>query len=295
MARSRSDMYLRTFLCAAQRESFRLAANDLCITASAVSHQIKMLEDDLGVKLFIRGAHSLRLSAEGKQYADRLRGVFEQLDEATASIANIPAQSLIRLGLPAFFSAELFVPKLSSFKANHPCIELDIRTIAPDANAANDDVDLAISIGQTSNPNYQSETLFRQRFVAVCSSAFRNSNKLQTLKDLNGKQIITLKDRHSIWDELARSNELRDFKPAKGITFDTMSQVALAAENGVGVAMLALPMADIFMQRHGLVRLFGCEISTDSSYCLIYQKSILQRPEVQSLRQWIKSEFSEAG
>lgn len=254
-----------------------------------------MLEDDLGVKLFIRGPQSLRLSSEGKQYAHKLRSVFEQLDEATASITNINAQSLIRLGLPAFFSAELFVPKLANFKANHPRIELDIRTIASDPNAANEDIDLAISIGQSRNPNYQSETLFRQRFVAVCSSAFRNSNQLQTLQDLNGKQVITLKDRHSIWDELARSNELPNFKPAKGITFDTMSQVALAAENGVGVAMLALPMAEMFVQKHGLVRLFGCEISTDRSYCLIYQKSILLRPEVQSLRQWIKSEFSETG
>lgn len=293
MIRHRSYKYLRTFLSAARFESFRSAAAELHITASAVSHQIKTLEQDLGVQLFDRGARSLNLTPAGHEYAQALAGIFAQLDDATEKLIGFGSAKKLRLGLPPFFANELFLPKLSEFTNSHPQIDLEILTVStsPDLTAAN--IDLAISAGQRDHQGYACDRLFQQWFVLVCSESFRDAHGLQNIGDLNGKPIIALKDKQFIWQDFANNNGLLNFEPASTLTFDTMSQAACAAEQDLGVALLAMPMAQLFIRRHRLLHLFECEQYSDCVYCLLYQEQQLQRPEVQNLSHWIKREFTE--
>jgi len=109
----------------------------LCITASAVSHQIKLLEDQLGVVLFERGAHSLALTAAGSHFLDSIEALFARLETAVEQLTNRFSRSVLRLHVPSFFASELLVPRLTDFSNAQPDIDLQIATrVTPDEEAS---------------------------------------------------------------------------------------------------------------------------------------------------------------
>src|ERR1700758_5112222 len=116
--------FLKTFLTAARLGSFKAAGEELCITASAVSHQMKTLESQLGVALFERGAQSLTLTDAGRQYRELLDVAFAHLDDATDRVRGRYSRVPVHLSAPPFFTSELLLPRLPAFRVTHPDIEL---------------------------------------------------------------------------------------------------------------------------------------------------------------------------
>src|SRR3984885_12440979 len=111
--------FLKTFHIAAKLGSFKAAAAELCVTASAVSHQIKALEQQVGVALFDRGPRSLRLNVAGATYLENIDALFSRLESVTEQLKLRFSRTVVRLQVPPFFASELLVPRLSSFGAMH--------------------------------------------------------------------------------------------------------------------------------------------------------------------------------
>jgi DNA-binding transcriptional LysR family regulator len=149
MMQTPSLKFLKTFHIAARLGSFKLAADQLCITASAVSHQIKALEDRLGISLFDRGAHSLTLTDAGRHYLQSIDALFSRLDSVTEQLQHRFRRQLVRLQVPPFFATELLLPRLSAFSAVHDQVDIDVgtRTAPYTGHAADADVSVLVGNG----------------------------------------------------------------------------------------------------------------------------------------------------
>jgi len=120
--------FLKTFHIAAKLGSFKAAAEELSVTASAVSHQMKVLEEQLGLALFERGPRSLSLTPAGALYLENIDALFSRLDSVTEQLRLRFSRLVVRLQVPPFFASELLVPRLSSFSATHADIDIQIQT-----------------------------------------------------------------------------------------------------------------------------------------------------------------------
>ena len=163
---------LRTFCAAAEHTSFRAAAEHLFITASAVSHQVKNLEEEFGTKLFERQGRSLRLTEAGQTMFDDIHPLILELDAITARHRRQESAEELRISVQPFFASELFVPRLSDFTDQHPHIEIKVDTSdeSPEKHPAKSDV--SIRVFRSPPAGLASERLFSLRLTPAASSFF---------------------------------------------------------------------------------------------------------------------------
>ena len=283
--------FLKTFQIAARRGSFAGAASELFVTASAVSHQIRQLEQQLGVALFKRRPHSLTLSEAGAWYLTQLDEVFGLLNSATAQLRARYAKVVLRLQVPPFFAQELLLPRLAQFSAAHPDTDIRIATrIAPE-EAHPEDADVSVVIGKGQWPGLQVHKLFDQSFVPVCSPQLLASSGVQSVAQLAGESLIVHTRRHDLWERWAASVGLQALQPRQEVRLDTMSAVVDAAERGVGFALVSAPLTRERFAQGALRRVFDQEVTTGESYFVLLRSADAERPGVRALSNWLVEEF----
>jgi LysR family glycine cleavage system transcriptional activator len=285
--------FLKSFQVAAARSSFKFAADELCITPSAVSHQIKALEGQLGVTLFERGPHSLTLTEAGRTYLQHMDALFTRLESVTEQLRERYGRQVVRLNLPAFFATEMLLPRLPSFIEAQPDTDIHINT-APGPQAPHPaDADLSIVVGSAPEAGHACHKLFSQTFVPACSPTLLARSPIDVITDLNNHTLIVHEARRDGWYRWAESLGV-ELKPRKLVRFDSMHGAAQAAEHGVGVALVSSRLGNDRFAQGSLVRLFDTEIDTGESYFLIMRKEDAQRADVRALTNWILDEFKDA-
>ncbi len=160
---------LRVFDAAARHLSFTKAAEELFVTQAAVSHQIKSLEDFLGLKLFRRRNRSLLLTEEGQSYYLDIKEIFSSINEATRKLQARSAKGALTVSLPPSFAIQWLVPRLSSFNSAYPGIDVRIQAIDREEEKLADDVDVAIFYGRGNWPGVRTERLYAEYLLPVCS------------------------------------------------------------------------------------------------------------------------------
>ena len=283
--------FLKTFQLAATRESFKAAAEELFVTPSAVSHQIKALEEQLGVALFERGPHSLTLTEAGRGYLHHVETVFARLETVTEQLQIRSGRSVVRLHIPPFFATELLLPRLPKFLESQPDTDIHINTVVAAAATHAADADLSIVVGAAPEGGQASHKLFSQAFVPACSPALLQRNPIDTVADLNKHTLITHEARRDGWQRWAQPLGI-ELHPKKLVRVDTMFAAAQAAEHGVGVALVSAPLAHERFMQGSLVKLFDAELQTGESYFLILRSEDAARADVSALKQWILEQFS---
>jgi len=284
---------LKTFQVAARRGSFRAAAAELCLTASAVSHQIRALEEQLGVPLFER--HPLALTAAGAHYLEHLDGLFARLESVTQQLRQRFARSVVRLKVPAFFASELLLPRLSDFSAAHPDTDLQITTdIGAHAEHAAD-ADVSVIVGAGSWPKVRATALFPQAFVPACAPRLARQLRAGSAANLAAQALIVHERRPDLWDRWAQRLGIDAFNPRQLIRLDSMAAIVHAAEQGVGVALVSAPLAARRFASGRLERAFDAELATGESYFLLVRPDDAQRAGVCALTAWLQREFGPAG
>ena len=159
---------LRAFCLAAEHLSFKQAADELCLTASAVSHQIRDLESHLGTKLFERRTRSVVLTESGRQLFREVRPHLRAIEQATARFRERPRRAPLTIRMPEFFASELFMPQVASFSERHRHIDLRIETTAPgDSSSGRADVSIVLTDRRPEAPRWAE--LFPVRYVPACS------------------------------------------------------------------------------------------------------------------------------
>lgn len=287
--------YLKTFQVAATRLSFKAAADELCITPSAVSHQIRGLEEQLGVALFERGPSSLTLTEAGENYLQHMETMFARLETVTEQLRIRYGRDVVRLNIPPFFATEMLLPKLPSFLETRPDTDVHINTYSASmtSHPADADVSIVVGAGPEEAHDHDCHKLFSQTFVPACSPTLLQRRPIDTVQDLNKHTLIIHEARRDGWERWAQSLGI-DLRPKKVVRFDSMNTAAEAAEHGVGVALVSSRLGNERFVQGSLVKLFDRELETGESYFLILRKEDAARPDIKALTQWLIDEFSVA-
>src|ERR1700742_3652518 len=166
---------LRAFCVAARHRSFKFAADELFLTPSAVSHQMRELEDSLGVRLFERKTRALELTTAGHTLLDEVEPLLEALDRSLAQIARRNGRQTLRVLLPPFFASELFIPRLTTFCSAHPEIDLQIDTSDPRPSIHPRTADVSILLADSERQGLTSCCRLSLNLTAVSSKEHASS------------------------------------------------------------------------------------------------------------------------
>jgi len=285
---------LRTFCVAARYESFRTAGEELFITASAVSHQIKSLEDELGEQLFDRTGREISLTETGKMLYEEASPLIEQLDAVAAKYKKGAISSSIRISVQPFFASEYFVPRLSEFTAEHPEIDIQVGTSDESAEKHPSDADLSIRLFRAPPPNMPSNLLFPLRMVPGGSPEFKKAMVVKNKKIVSDFPIIVHETHPRAWAQWADAAGVQLPENSKVIRLDSMIAVVRAAQRGIGAALVPIPIGDLWFKEGSIVRLFKKEYVADVSYYLVCTEDRADDDSVVLLRDWIVRNFADS-
>ncbi len=284
---------LRTFCIAARHESFRTAGELLFITPSAVSHQIKSLEQELGVQLFERSSRELKLTDVGQSLYEEVDPLIEQLNAIAASYKQSGGRSSIRISVQPFFASEFFVPRLSEFTAAHPDIDIQIGTSDESSEKHPADADMSIRLFKKPPSDMPSNLLFPLRMVPAGSPDFKKDLKVSKKKIVSEFPLIVHETRPKAWKRWAKSSGIGLPEDSKVTRLDSMIAVVRAAERGIGAAMVPVPIADLWFKQGSIVKLFKQELVADVSYYLVCREDRADDESVALLRDWILEKFAD--
>lgn len=291
---------LRTFEAAARHLNFTRAAAEVGLTPAAVSYQIKEIEEQLGVTLFVRTSRSIRLTPAGSVLFEAAADALDVLQRAVSRarrMARGPAQ--LRVSLGARFATNWLLPRLPQFRMAHPNLELtfDISDQIRDFDV--DDVDVAIRFGGGSYAHARAERLFGTVIVPVCSPKLIETGiRLQEPRDLFNHTLcyvdcVTDGMVWPNWHMWMAAAGINDFDDSRCVAFSDSSHVVQAVLDGGAVGLVELAMVASDLAQGRLVRLFdiGVRVEQDYAYYLVYPERSSHDPRVIAFREWMLSEI----
>lgn len=284
---------LRTFCIAAEHDSFRKAADRMFLTASAVSHQIKTLEEEIGQRLFDRNSASLKLTEVGKALFDDVRPLLMQVEEAAARHAKADPGGTLSISVQPFFASELFVPRLTEFTAMYPDLDIKIDTSDESAETHPEHADVSIRLFKAPLANLESTKLFPLRLIPVGSPQFRKDMKVSSNKIISQFPLIVHEGRSNAWKNWARSAGIVLPGNASSVSFDSMSAIVKAAERGLGAALIPVQLGGHWFKSRKLVPLFKHELTTEDAYHIVCAPDTSNLVHVKLLRDWVFENFAD--
>jgi len=283
---------LRTFCVAARYENFREAAEELFITASAVSHQIKSLEQELGQQLFDRNSRELKLTDVGRALFEEAGPLIMQLDNVVAAYKEGVVRTPVRMSVQPFFASEYFVPRLSEFTAAHPDIEIQVGTSDESPETLPAEADIAIRLFRAPPANMSATLLFPLRLAPAGSPDFKKKLVVKGKKIVSDFPVIVHETYPKAWQQWSKSSGVQVPGDGKVTRLDSMIAVVRACERGLGAALVPVPIADLWFKYGSIVRLFRHELVADVSYYLVVREDRAEDPDVALLKTWILENFS---
>ena len=282
---------LRTFCAAARNESFRLAADELFITASAVSHQIKSLEKELGRTLFERNSRSLKLTDTGRAMFEEACPLMTQLDALAGKYRATDTRRSLRISVQPFFASEMFVPRLNEFTERYPELDLTVDTSDETSEKLPANADVAIRLFKS--PPDNAEFLFPLKLLPVGSPEFRDSVVVEKKRIKSRFPIIVHETRANAWQQWARVTGIKLPDNSNAIRLDSMIAVARAAQRGVGAALVPVALSDRWLESGSLVPIFEDELDSEDGYYLICREDKSGDRDVEVLRDWVLQNFDD--
>ena len=278
---------IKTFQIAARHSSFAVAADELCITPSAVSHQIKTLETQLGLPLFSRGARALALTDAGARYLEQIDDLFTGLESVTEQLRARFGRSSVRLHVPAYFASEMLLPRLSEFSKLHDGVDLRIDTSGAHGRSHVAEADISVVVGTGPWNGLVAHPLFAQTMVAACSPGLLAEKPVRRYEDLNSHTLLVHEARRDDWDRWAANVGLKGLNPAQIVRIDSMSAAMRAAEKKIGIALLPAELSRRKFQSARLVRVFDEELVTQEDYTLLVRTEDENRDDIRALCAWL--------
>src|SRR5260221_6525223 len=276
-----------TFNVVAKVVSFPPASEDLCLTASAVGQHVRLLETHLGVLLFERHAQTLRLTAAGLLLLEHVDSALHRLELVVSQLRTHVQRSFVKLQVPPFFGNELVLPRLAEFSTAHAFLELQITT--PPAALSNHswDADVSVIVAAAPSADLQATLLFPQVFVPACAPRLIEGMGLGGELDLNRQTLLVHNYRPDLWERWAEMRGIRSIQPKTVIRFDSMLEVAQAAEQGIGIALLSAAVATRRFASRSLSKPLKAELNTGENYFLVARREDADRSAIAPLLTWL--------
>lgn len=283
---------LRAFHAAGERLSFQEAARQLGVTPSAVSHQIRTLEEWLETPLFTRMARRIALTPSGRRFHRELSAAFDNIRLAAERARGAKRTRLKISALPLITNVWL-IPRLGAFEKLHPNITLAIETENRIADFDREDVDIGIRNLRAPTPGLCARKLLDIRLVPLCARRLTNgANALRQPPDLAQHTLIHVSARGDAWRRWLKAVGLPGLKPKREIMFDTVPAALEAAARGHGVTLGMSPLVWEAPAASSLVVPFAPKVEADSSYYLVHRQADRRRAEVQAFVGWITKEMA---
>ena len=287
---------LEAYEAAARRLSFKLAAQELHLTASAISHQIKALEEFLGFALFRRGNRSLELTEGGKEYLAVVRDTLSRLRSGSQRVAERYARATLKISMGPFIASEIIVPALPSFQEAHPDIDVRIDTDLRPIDLLHEDTDIALRFSSGPWPQLTAERLMTVSAVPVCAPAVAKLLRKRDPSDIRDIALIHSTPMPDGWPMWARESGARLGKPKRDIWLDSYFAILRAAEQGLGLALGLVPMINPWVRQKKLVTLWPqYRIEIPQGYYLLHRPGDAERPEIAAFRDWLRRQLKREG
>jgi LysR family glycine cleavage system transcriptional activator len=278
---------LHTFEVAAGNLSFKLTAEQLALTPSAVSHQMLALEQFLGTPLFVRKNRKLFLTDAGVAYQRSVSSALEQLREASAALRSSQQKARLRLSVAPFIGIELLMPALGQLREEHPELELEMLAENRQRDVLREDIDLVVRLGDGNWQGIHAEPLLALTAVPVAAPRLllRHDNPVQTLLEAPLLGITNLRE---AWNAWFRWSQLGNEAPRGVLWFDNYASLISAAEHGAGVAMGMWPLLKPLVDHERLVTLWPAQMPMPYGYHVLCRPDKAQRPEMMAVIEWLK-------
>lgn len=279
---------LRAFEAAARHLSFTLAAAELNVTQTAISHQIRRLEEELGLRLFIRQNRALALTPEARDYLPGVRAAFNDLRLATDRLLRKDDDKVLTVSTLASLAAKWLLPRLTDFQESHPGIDVRITTSTSLVDFQRDNVDAAIRYGRGQWPGLRADWLMADELFPVCSpSLLRGDKPLRRPEDLKNHPLLhnTNSDDWRLW--LTAAGLPADITRQPGITSDMIFMTIQAAIDGIGVAMGRTSYVQDDIAKGRLVVPFKIALPADAGFYLVSPEGRREAPKLAAFRAWM--------
>lgn len=283
---------LKAFESAARHLNFTKAADELFVTQAAVSHQIKLLEDFLGISLFHRRNRLLELTELGLQYFDEIRPLLEQISKATDKIRSKNQRQILTISVPQTFGMQWLVPRLNDFHEKFPDVEVRIKGVDQDEGLLGKEIDVAIYYGTGKWENVDSIRLTESPLVILASPRFLESNPIHSPNDLVGKTLLHVFSRNK-WKRTIEHFGLDgqiDVEQA-GSMFSHTFMALQAAMHQQGIAIANRVLAQNELELGNLVEPFPTGLFDEKSFYVVYPPQMIQIAKVQNFVEWITTEM----
>lgn len=282
-----SHSVLRSFETAARHESFTLAAEELHLTQSAISRQVKELEATVGTELFRRVGRRVALTSSGRNLASDLAVDLENIRRSMMrAISAGEMGATLRIASLPTFASKWLVPKLPDFAKQNPEIEISLSSRHKPFDLPGEHFDLAIHFGQANWPETDMKLLCSETMVAVSAPLFRSDYNIQSAVDIARVPLLHMATRPTAWMDFFEASNLTQKTALKGKYFDQFSMTIAGAEASLGAALVPAYLIEQELSAGTLVMLSNKTITTDNSYYLVTPKS-QQNSAVDALCDWM--------
>lgn len=279
---------LSAFEAAARYESFTLAARELNLTQSAVSRQIRALEDALGSALFHREKQKVTLTLAGENYARAVRDALRRISSATLEFRANPAGGSLNLAILPTFGARWLAPRLPSFLASCPGVVVNLTTRLEPFDFNQDGADAAIHFGLPDWPGAEHVFLMHEVVVPVCSPALRDRYSFNSPSDLVEAPLLHLASRPDAWERWMAAMGA-DTASVHGMLLDQMTTSAEAAMAGLGIALLPEFLIEQEFESGALVRAYDGAVSSSEAYYFVLPSARADHWPMSVFRDWLST------
>ncbi|MES2999801.1 MAG: LysR family transcriptional regulator [Pseudomonadota bacterium] len=283
---------LCAFEASARLQSFTDAAGELHLTQSAVSRQIRALEEMLGSPLFTRERQTVRLTTEGEAYAQEIRQALDRISQATLAFRANPASGTLNLAVLPTFGTRWLAPRLARFFADHPGMTVNLTTRLEPFDFRAEGLDAAVHFGAPDWPDAQVCPLMAESVVPACTPAFRRRHGLANPPDLLKVPLLHLSTRPRAWQEWFEAKGVRAHD-VPGMLVDQFAMLAQAAIAELGVALLPTFLAEPEFASRALVQAIPRgHVMSASRYYLVWPTRRANYPPLATFRDWLQKEVA---
>ena len=285
---------VQAFEAAARLSSFALAAEELFVTPSAISHQIKFLEEQFGVQLFHRIHRAVVLTDAGRRYAEEISAAFARIEAATRDLGRVTKSDILTVHCTPSFATQWLMPRLSRFSARNPGIDVRLNASKEPVDLISGMVDVDIRYG---SKNIQPAGIMSVAFppetiVPLCSPELANGeHPIRSPEDLRHHALIHSEVCLVGWLDWARQHREVNLDIKRGLRFDRSFMSISAAVDGLGVCLESLQLVQRELETGRLVAPLGFDGLKVQGYTFNVLKSSVNLPKVRNFHDWLFSEM----
>ena len=280
---------LRAFVAVARHGGVSRAAEALSLTHSAVSHQIRSLQEELGVTLFDKAGRGLSLTREGGRFAARVEAAFAEIEDAAHEI-GASTHKRLRISTISSFAACWLLPRIGDFISSCPEIDVHVQSTNKPAEFKTGDADVWIGFGTGPFSGLFSELLLRDWLFPVCSPEFARQYNLHDHAWVDS--VPLMHSSYEPWSLWFSAAGIVAREPEHGIMFDNSALILQAASKGQGLGLVRHSLAYDDLVAGRLVRPFSAYVDSPMSYFFLCRTDKLETAPVALFRQWIKRQIA---